>query len=956
MFLIVVLALFSLAACGEVNAWHSAGKRRQQAATTVRDLINSLYFFNSGTVYSNETYDVMAITSIYNEGYTYLGSGESSWTLEGHVSYLFRVELGPEKGPLNKEECSHSSSVGSSPTRHRQRNRSCQQMKNVSTPPSGMRSAVPLGALGGGCIELRADGRLADWQIFNNGPEAPGGHKLDVDQAAFGVLANGQFGRASKLLRTHPVPADVGLPAIHSLTYQGAFPAARLIANDSDLPIGVVLTAFSAFKKQSVNESITPAIAFHFNVSNPSSESVNASIFFNLPADMINGRFVPFQGKDLPMTGLMLQHYENPPTTTTGNLTMAVLETTDTQKVTGMSYRIGCSLQENWKAFATNGSFPTESDDIDCNSTHGAIAGSISIPPKSSGQIVILLTWFFPHHFWATEDIGNFYQNFYTSADDVADKTAKNLVPILQAVKDWNEEMSFTHSQPKFNEAFPSNFLDDSLMNSASTALKTTMFLRDGRWRQWESKSCSQMEPPSIHGYRSLFYIMNFPELQRQTVDLYADHMLEDGTVSELFGGGCFGASKSYNLDTAMGGGRGDDNAVFIIDTFLNWQFSRDADAFIKKIWPKLVLATQWQLNHAQYGLTSNLVNTFDEHGLMGNVNSYNAFMYLTSITAAQYLANYTVMKNDSMVAELRAAKEKGLEALGKYLWTGTFYRSFWCDNGDFSPEALQSDVLYGVVWSKVLNLDIGVPESHIVSHLLEERKRNLTPFGMQFCSNRTTSGYHCGKFSHLHDDSVGKKHHLHKKHLLGVGFTDHDTWEAATLNSGTLSLFTKAVSEQDALGLSALTLDKYRLTLNDFWDFRDLSSCYPDAPGQIRPVCNSHYSRQLIFWALLYALNGQKYDPNTRVMELSPRLIVSEQWPVFFGTGSGLMRPVRRPRSTDEKQILVGEDHSDRDEVNCYELQIYSGYLEIGQIRLHGKTLAEDISLTRGDIETFCH
>ena len=37
-------------------------------------------------------------------------------------------------------------------------------------PPLGMRSAVTLGGLGAGTIELRADGSLHDWNIFNNHP------------------------------------------------------------------------------------------------------------------------------------------------------------------------------------------------------------------------------------------------------------------------------------------------------------------------------------------------------------------------------------------------------------------------------------------------------------------------------------------------------------------------------------------------------------------------------------------------------------------------------------------------------------------------------------------------------------------------------------------------------------------------------------------------------------------
>ena len=46
---------------------------------------------------------------------------------------------------------------------------------NISTPtaappPLGIRSAVPLGGLGTGSFELRADGSVQDWLVENQGP------------------------------------------------------------------------------------------------------------------------------------------------------------------------------------------------------------------------------------------------------------------------------------------------------------------------------------------------------------------------------------------------------------------------------------------------------------------------------------------------------------------------------------------------------------------------------------------------------------------------------------------------------------------------------------------------------------------------------------------------------------------------------------------------------------------
>src|SRR6185312_17298047 len=53
------------------------------------------------------------------------------------------------------------------------------------SPPDGMRSAVPLGGLGSGTVELRADGSLQDWNIFNNSPAY--GEKVQLEKALFGI-------------------------------------------------------------------------------------------------------------------------------------------------------------------------------------------------------------------------------------------------------------------------------------------------------------------------------------------------------------------------------------------------------------------------------------------------------------------------------------------------------------------------------------------------------------------------------------------------------------------------------------------------------------------------------------------------------------------------------------------------------------------------------------------------
>ena len=87
-------------------------------------------------------------------------------------------------------------------------------------PPSGIRSSVPLGGLGTGTIELRADGSLREWTIFNNFPRH--GLKVDWDDLLFGIrVGTTDAAAVTRALRTHP---PMALPGVEQIDYAGAFP------------------------------------------------------------------------------------------------------------------------------------------------------------------------------------------------------------------------------------------------------------------------------------------------------------------------------------------------------------------------------------------------------------------------------------------------------------------------------------------------------------------------------------------------------------------------------------------------------------------------------------------------------------------------------------------------------------------------------------------------------------
>ena len=243
---------------------------------------------------------------------------------------------------------------------------------NLVSPPSGLRSSVPLGPLGEGSLELRADGRLADWgTIFNNAPytkNASWAKKIDVDAAAFAIWSSS----GSTLLRTHlDNQADhETLPVAQELRYSGAFPVSRLSLNDSRVSVGVRLDAYSQFRVHAGNHSpVAPIVYFSFTLSNDDAHrDTEAAVAFSLPS-VISGAWSAsvLEGGYHAHT---LTSSATPGALTAGNITLAVLGAPQDTVVTTT---VGSGLAANFRDFEANGTLSAASGNLG----DGAIAAKV---------------------------------------------------------------------------------------------------------------------------------------------------------------------------------------------------------------------------------------------------------------------------------------------------------------------------------------------------------------------------------------------------------------------------------------------------------------------------------------------------------------------------------------------------------------------------------------------------
>lgn len=849
-------------------------------ASEVDNLLKTLRFKNeAGVVKSQDVYELRSIHSIYNEQYSYRGNGSYEYHANQYVNYLFK-----------------------------------QTSDGTATPPNGMRSSVPLGPLGQGSLELRADGTFMDWRgIFNNNiytPEKHWAQKMDVDDAVLGFKIQG----TSSLIRTHPPLSGSALPVVESLSYTGAFPVSKLqVESKSAGPVLISVYAYSSFKVHDVAKSTIPMIYLSVLFKNTDPDKrVNSTLFFNMP-NVIGGSWT---SNDDSITLNKVLGVSLMDRVTSGNFTVGV---TGADRVDFMT---ASSLEKTWAMFES-GSFAFN------DGQHGAMASRIELAPGEERTMTIGLSWFFPIDLWGSTDIGHNYANNFGSSVDVFDTQKHRVDEVLSDIHEWQTTC--------FNNSLETR-LQDALVNSPSFWGKTALFTKDGRWRQFESHSCAQMEPPHIHLPRMLGYKLFFSDLERQTLDLYSKQLNPGtGMLGELFGGSCTikpTINTPSDLDKGAGGARADDNPAFVIDVYMNYLMDKDGLQLLHHKWVQAKLALVFILKNAPspFHLTYRLVNTNDEHGLIGDIGSYNSFFYLTSLAAGVEMAK--LMGDDTFANEMQVKLDIGKTSLHEKFWNEDegYYGQAWCDKNaaPAASKALQSDVLFGLLWANVLGLasKVGIPENRLRDHLMNERKRNITPYGLTFTTNRIASVYQ-GRC--MPDRSEEPK----------ADFVDEDVWNAHSMSHAALSIYTRAGTTSDAMNVAGLVLDAYRVKMNDQWDYRDTTTAYDDSVvpkkvdplGLWRPSVNSHYGRQTIFWAIPLALTGQVFDDKNNALHLNPHPSFFESqensWPVFTPTATLIMRQQK----------------------NHVFINLLVGSLDLSSIQVVSSFLGSSISATKDEL-----
>ena len=243
-------------------------------------------------------------------------------------------------------------------------------------------SGIPLGGIGTGSVELRADGRFYEWQIFNNPPWSGGAlivdwkgeEILDPDDCYFAIRVKSPDSEPSVRILASKEKSEINrlyagsfVKNIEGSEYIGEFPFAK-INYKTDLPVEVQLDAFSPFIPLDIKNSALPAAVLTFTIKNLSNKSLEVSMLGGLvnavgkgvhKGEAVNRIIQGEQFTAIEMTGKNIpqDHYQYQ-----GSLSLSCLKT-GKERITyrASQYVItdltgsGSSGEEYWRILQANG-------------------------------------------------------------------------------------------------------------------------------------------------------------------------------------------------------------------------------------------------------------------------------------------------------------------------------------------------------------------------------------------------------------------------------------------------------------------------------------------------------------------------------------------------------------------------------------------------------------------------
>ncbi|MFJ2092928.1 GH116 family glycosyl-hydrolase [Streptomyces sp. NPDC087901] len=736
-----------------------------------------------------------------------------------------------------------------------------------------------VGPLGSAGIVHDGTGARPTWWIFNNlGQLASNGWHNAPDTYTTGQVPNSFFGVRTqtpdgksivRALQTEAV-GGTAFPPMKSLTQQGEYPQLGYHFKDDALPVQVSEEVLNPMIPGDTKNSAIPTAMYRFTLTNPTDEPVKVSLLASQQNAVGFDGYKSIGGdNDRVVDGY-------------GSNRTHVVTSGDTTALS-MSGRAGAgsinltTSGRNVSATASWGSLDTLAGDLsddgslggprdasspgDRTTVDGALAIPVTLGPGEKATIPVTLNWHFPGAKNYNGGDGRQYENWWKSADDVADYVTKNYKQLLRDTDAYHDAL--------YDSNLPRYLIDRVSAATAVLHSPSVWWAKNGFFGGREGWGCCPGMPTHVFHYAQAQAWL-WPEVGQRWTQQWLDNMDGTGKIPMRFNG-----DSTFTMDGQTG---------VILSAYRTYQTS--GKVWLDGSWPKVKQAMDYVVAHGDAdhdGILKGSFNTTLDGGETGD-GSWLGSMYLASVHAAQKMAE--AQGDPATAAQYAAIYEKGRTAGEKAYFNGEYYTEINTGVGASYGNGSEIDMLLGQWWSTQL----GLGDIYDTEHMdLAAKNLFRNNYRDNLLGDTPYSGYNYA-------------HQFRQYALETDGGLQMTTWPHNDQPTNTPLYYDELMSgfEYSAAGLMlqrGQTKEGLQVVkaISDRYDGRarkgpyiNMSTC-STGDGTGSPFgddeCGKYYARTLSSWSLLTAMQGFSYSGPDNSLSFAPTWRPSDHRS-FFSTG----------------------------------------------------------------------
>ena len=548
----------------------------------------------------------------------------------------------------------------------------------------------PLGGIGSGCVGLRGNGQLADFEIFNR----PNKNSIN-GYSHFAIRTVSEDGTVNARILNGDVQKDLmgiytykrfngygfgysnmtmcGFPHFRECEFDGDFPFAEITLSDPDFEGSAKLKAFNPMIPGDALNSSIPAAFFTVTYTNTTDKNIMADVAFTM-ANPFSKECRNTVNRDGEITSITLSGVGTP---FDGNAAGDVTVAATGSSVNAQAYWYRGGWQDKvvtyWNEFSSGMPLCDRQYTDEAVGDHATLCVNGQLAPGESFSANFVFTWNVPdnYNYWINglenDKWKNYYATVWKDSADSAGYSLRNFHTLENRTKKFVTALKNTTVDPVVLEA---------AMSTMSVLKSPTVFrLENGEFYGWEGvmEREGSCEGTCQHVWNYAYALcFLYPELERSIRDLEFKYSMDEA------------GGLQFRLRIPVTSPKGtfrpcvDGQMGTVFKVWREWKISGNTD-WMLQLYPSVKKALsyawskdnydEWDKGHSGV-LTGRQHHTLDME-LFGPSSWLEGF-YLLALKAMTEMA--TVAGDTAFVSECTELFEKGKAYTEKELFNGKYF------------------------------------------------------------------------------------------------------------------------------------------------------------------------------------------------------------------------------------------------------------------------------------------